>query len=84
VQARIVAIDDDTLIINLGAENNLVKGQKLQVALRKGYNNTQLIVNTEYALRVTQVNQHTAVAKATGAQLLANVQLGDLVTLASF
>lgn len=83
-QARILAIENDTLIINLGGENNLVKGQKLYVALRKGFNSQQLIVNTDYQLRVTQVNQNTAIAKVIGSTLLANVQIGDLVTLASF
>jgi hypothetical protein len=83
-QARILSIDHDTIIISLGSENNLVKGQKLHVALRKGFNQKQLIINTDYQLRVTQVNQNTAIAKVIGDKLLANVQLGDLVTLASF
>lgn len=83
-QARILSVDHDTVIISLGAENNLVKGQKLQIALRKGFNQKQLIINTDYQLRVTQVNQNTAIAQVIGDKLLANVQIGDLVTLASF
>lgn len=83
-QARILNIDHDTIIISLGTENNLVKGQKLRVALRKGFNQKQLIIDTDYQLRVTQVNQNTAIAQVIGDKLLANVQLGDLVTLASF
>lgn len=83
LQTRILDIDHDTLIINLGSDSNLVKGQLLQVALRKGFNEKQLIINTDYKLRVTQVNRHTAIAKVIDQRLLANVQKGDLVTLAS-
>ncbi|MFY8272942.1 flagellar assembly protein T N-terminal domain-containing protein [Pseudoalteromonas sp. SSDWG2] len=83
-KGQIKHIDGEQVIINLGSSNGLQQGQQLTLAYSNNVidsNGTTLPrqVTSLYKVEITQLHQHSALAKNISARPLSNIQINDLV-----
>ncbi len=87
-QGKILHIENDTLIINLGKAHGLEQGQMLNIAHHNYLTDAQgnklpHKITTLNQLKVTQLYQQSAVAISVNNQPLPNIQINDIVELAA-
>lgn len=85
-QGKILHIENDRLIINLGKSHGLEKGQVLSIAHHNymtdaAGNKLPNRITTLNKIKVEQLYQHSAVAMSVDKQPLPNIQINDVVEL---
>lgn len=85
-QGKILHIENDKLIINLGKAHGLEKGQLLSIAHHNyltdaAGNKMPHLITTLNTVQVNQVYQQSAVAVSVNQQPLPNIQINDVVQL---
>lgn len=86
LQGQIRNITDNTIVINLGSEQGVKKGQSFAIAYKSNILDTNgqsrpYIIESNNKVRIEQVFQHSAIASSISDELLANIQRSDLVLL---
>ncbi|MDP5212484.1 flagellar assembly protein T N-terminal domain-containing protein [Pseudoalteromonas tunicata] len=86
LQGQIRNITDNTIVINLGSEHGVKKGQSFAIAYKSNILDTNgqsrpYIIESNNKVRIEQVFQHSAIASSISDELLANIQRSDLVLL---
>ncbi len=86
IQGLIKQINDNTITFNLGAINGVKKGQVFSLAYKAnmiGLNGEVQpnIITSKNKVRINQVFQRSAIASSISDELLANIQMGDVVML---
>jgi len=87
-QGKILHIENDRLIINLGKAHGLEQGQVLNIAHHNYLTDAQgnklpHKITTLNQVKVTQLYQQSAVAVSIDQQPLPNIQINDIVELAA-
>ena len=86
-QGKILHIENDTLIINLGKAHGLQQGQILNIAHHNYITDAQgnklpHKITTLNQVKVTQLYQQSAVATSIDKQPLPAIQINDIIELA--
>ena len=86
-KGKILHIENAKLIINLGKEHGVEKGQILNIAHHNyltdaAGNKMANLITTLNQVQIEQVYQHRAVAVSVDQQPLPNIQINDVVVLA--
>ncbi|MBE0363761.1 hypothetical protein PULV_a1250 [Pseudoalteromonas ulvae UL12] len=86
LQGQIKEIRDNTIVLNLGTDQGVKKGQSFSVAHRSHILDTNgypmpYIIQSENKVRIEQVFKHSAIASSISDELLANIQRSDIVLL---
>ncbi len=86
-QGKILHIENDKLVINLGKAHGLEKGQILNIAHHNyltdaAGNKLPNLITTLNQVQIEQVYQQSAVATSVDKQPLPNIQINDIVELA--
>ena len=86
LQGKIKEIRDNTIVINLGTDQGVKKGQSFSIAHRSHILDTDghampYIIQSDNKVRIEQVFKHSAIASSISDELLANIQRSDIVLL---
>lgn len=84
-KGKIIGVTDNQIRFNLGSKNKINVGDRFKILHQASFTDKQGIVRpnyiiSHYQVEVTQVYPHSAVAQTTDNRLLANIQVGDMVS----
>lgn len=84
-KGQIIEVTDNQIRFNLGSKNKINVGDRFKILHQASFTDKQGIVRpnyiiSHYQVEVTQVYPHSAVAQTTKSNMLANIQIGDLVS----
>lgn len=85
VQAQVVVVEPERLMLNLGSAQGLKLGDKFTLLYRRQHKDStgkwqDQITVSELKLKITELTNNTAWAESSNGAYLANVQVGDLAS----